>query len=156
MTQDINNIIFVTDEEYGALAEYKGGILYLVSRSDRTLDVFLDDRKVSNIERVEGLTQDLRNDTFYVLLDERGLPASVYYKYLSESEKSYFAPVADLRLRSIEQSVSSGTLIEVDGSSLRVLTLDITGKKISNEDLLYSLRLSGLESIECRIFWEET
>lgn len=155
MVQNVNRIVFITDEEYQDLSLLESDVLYLVSCSDKSLSIYLDGRQVSNLETVESLTPELRSDMFYVLIDSSGSPLSVYYKYLNDGQ-SYFAPVTDFRLQSISQSITSGVVVEIDGSSLRVLALEETGKNISKEDLKCIKDLSGLENIECRIFWEET
>lgn len=154
MVQNLNKIVFVTDEEYQNLSVIENDVLYIVSYSDKTLSIYLNGRQVSNLETAKSMTQELRNDTFYILVDEQDNPLSVYYKYLSDG-KSYFAPVADYRLQSISQSLESEVVVEVDGSSLRVLALDESGRYISKKDLKYVKDLSGLETVECRILWEE-
>lgn len=154
MVQFIDKVVFVTEEEYQGLSAIDHDTLYLVSYSDMTLSVCFRDCQVSNFESVESLTQDLRNDTFYILMNESGSPLSVYYKYLNDG-KSYFAPISDFRVQSISQDTASGVVVEVDGSSLRVLSLDSAGN-ISNQDLKCMKDLSGLKTVECRILWEET
>lgn len=145
MNNPLDKLILISDDE-------RERILRFVPKIDNTLDLFLGDLCVSNVETVTELRQGMRDDTFYVLVDLKGTPQSVYYKHHHRDGNSYFSPICDFHLSGISDG-EDGVTVDVDSSRLRVLSLNENGE-ISVEDIEYIL--STIENaLDRRMKWSK-